>query len=124
MSAARAVQTRSAADIERAMSLNLEAAQSGLGYAENAIQLAIVLGRLDTAFDLARAYFSRTPLGRGFSAEQGVYYRERHTVFLFMPSSATFRADPRFDDLMSSNGLKAYWAKSGHGPDFMSAGPV
>ena len=124
LASAQAIHTRSAADIDRAISLNLEAAQRGLGYTENAIQLAAMVGRLDTAFELAQAYFFEqgpSPTARGFSSEQGIYYREPRTTFLFAPSNAPMREDPRFDRLVDAIGLKAYWAKSGHKPDFMAA---
>jgi hypothetical protein len=124
LASAQAIRSQSAPDIDRAISLNLEAAGRGRGYTENAIQLAAMVGRLDTAFELANGYFfERGPsqTGRGFSPEQGVYYREPRTAFLFMPSNAPMRADPRFDGLVEAIGLKAYWAKSGHKPDFMAA---
>ncbi|MGH6910516.1 MAG: winged helix-turn-helix domain-containing protein [Phenylobacterium sp.] len=124
LASAQAIQTQSAPDIDRAMSLNLEAAHRGAGYTENAIQLAAMVGRLDTAFELARAYFFRRPTARGFSSEQGIYYREPRTIFLFAPSNAPMREDPRFDGLVDAIGLKAYWEKSGHKPDFMAARPA
>lgn len=124
LASAQAIQTQSAPDIDRAMSLNLEAAQRGRGYTENAILLAAMVGRLDTAFELAQAYFfgrGSGPAARSFSSEQGIYYREPRTIFLFAPSNAPMREDPRFDALAGAIGLKAYWMKSGHKPDFMVA---
>jgi len=124
LASAQAIQTQSAPDIDRAMSLNLEAAQRGRGYTENAILLAAMVGRLDTAFELAQAYFigrGPSPMARGFSSEQGIYYREPRTIFLFAPSNAPMREDPRFDGLVDAIGLQAYWLKSGHKPDYLAA---
>lgn len=61
-SVARAMLSQKPADIDAAMRLNLDAAHKGRGFAENAIQFASALGRIDTGFSIAEAYF----FNRGF----------------------------------------------------------
>jgi DNA-binding winged helix-turn-helix (wHTH) protein/tetratricopeptide (TPR) repeat protein len=119
---ARAAASRSPADIDRAMTLNLAAAHQAAGYALNTLQFAAVLGRLDDAFAVAEGYFGRDFKldGLRFSKEAATYYSQLRTFPLFMPSTAAMRADPRFDGLVQRMGLKAYWARSGTLPDYLS----
>lgn len=120
---ARAFETRDPAAIDRVVNELTVQARAAAGHAENGIQFASALGRLDDAFAIAGAYyFSRgyeIPELR-FTLEQGTYtpMRERHTAFLFMPSTARMRADPRFTKLTEEIGLADYWAKSGTTPDY------
>jgi hypothetical protein len=122
LTAARAIQSGARADIDKAVALNLAAAHEGRGYAENALQIAAFLGRLDTAFAVAEAYyFGRgfAPAPLSFSRSQGQYQPEPRTHLLFYPSTATLRADPRFDRLTAEIGLKGYWQTSGNRPDYL-----
>jgi len=120
---AQAMITRAPADIDRAMASNLEAAHKGAGFAENTIQFAAALGRIDTAFEVAEGYY----FGRGFAVgdlrfqpEQRVWTRQRNrrTRLLFMPSTVAMRADPRFEKLVGEIGLERYWRESGKVPDY------
>ena len=121
---AQATRSRAKADIDRAIGMSFEEAHKARGYAENCLQFAAFLGRPDVAFEVAEAYY----FGRGFqlgalsfSKPEGQYYSEPRTYFLFLPSVAPIRADPRFDRLVGEIGLKDYWAKSGHRPDYLAA---
>jgi len=42
----------------------------------------------------------------------------RSTIALFYAEMRAVRADPRFTDLATRNGLLRYWRESGHAPDF------
>jgi predicted Zn-dependent protease len=121
---ARALQTHAQADVDRAVADGLVFARTGAGFAENTIQFASALGRLDDAFAVADAYY----FNRGFvipdvrfTKEQGTYtpLEERQTNFLFFPATAAMRADRRFQPLVERLGLVRYWRQSGITPDYL-----
>jgi DNA-binding winged helix-turn-helix (wHTH) protein/TolB-like protein len=93
------------ADVARAHSAALAAADSGNRYAiENAIEALSVLGFTDDAFTVATRYVpSRCECD--------------HSV-LFNTLTAPMRRDPRFMQLAARQGLVDYWRESGHWPDF------
>jgi len=118
-----ALQSRAPADIETAVRGSMASAPTGAGRAENAMQFTSALGRVDDAFTVAEAYY----FGRGFDVgalrftrQQGAYtpVADRRTWFLFMPSTAAMRADPRFAKLTEEIGLNRYWREAGVIPDF------
>ena len=123
---ALAMLTRTPALIDEAVKRALETARLGAGHAENAIQYAAALGRLDPAFEVCEAYF----FDRGFTVadvrfvpEQRVYTRrdDRRTQFLFYPSTAPLRADARFTALTERLGLERYWREAAVRPDYRQA---
>lgn len=120
---AQAMITRAPADIDKALATNLAAAHRGAGFAENTIQFAAALGRIDTAFEVAQGYY----FGRGFEVgelrfqpEQRVWTRRnnRRTRLLFLPSTQPMRADPRFEKLVEELQLARYWREAGTLPDY------
>ncbi|MCW3847205.1 winged helix-turn-helix domain-containing protein [Sphingomonas sp. LB-2] len=125
MVVAEAAVSRKAADIDKALAANVAAAHRGAGFAENAMQFAVTLGRIDTAFELAQAYYFargfRTgearfpPLQGGFTPQNA-----RRTHLLFMPSTAAMRRDARFDPIVAELGLKRYWDEAGVKPDYLA----
>jgi Tfp pilus assembly protein PilF len=120
VAAARAMASRAPADVDAAVARNMAAAARGVGYAENAMALMAALGRLDDAFALAgRLYDDAQLIGGGarFSSGRFQVASRRQTHHLFMPPTASMRADPRFRPLAARMGLADYWRASGHPPD-------
>ncbi|MDO6415979.1 winged helix-turn-helix domain-containing protein [Sphingomonas sp. BIUV-7] len=123
---AEAVHSGEPVAIDRALAMNIEAAHSGAGFAENMIQFAAFTQRLDDAFRVANGYY----FGRDFdvadvrfTAQQGAYTRlgDRRTYILFLPSTAPMRSDPRFSRLVAELGLERYWQEAGVLPDYRRA---
>jgi len=120
---AQAMISRASGDIDRALALNIEAAHQATGFALNAIQFASALGRLDTAFEVARGCY----FGDGFSIGSPLKYSVQQgrlalgapeTKILFYPSTDAMRHDRRFPALVDALGLSRYWASSGKLPDY------
>jgi DNA-binding winged helix-turn-helix (wHTH) protein/tetratricopeptide (TPR) repeat protein len=123
MRAARAVQSRAAADVESALASQLARAHRGSGYAENAIQFAAAVGRIDDALAILNAYYFGRPFvvpDVRYTVEAGTYspQRDRNSGFLFLPHMAAVRADPRFDSAMTELGMARYWREIGVQPDY------
>jgi DNA-binding winged helix-turn-helix (wHTH) protein/tetratricopeptide (TPR) repeat protein len=99
-------------------------ARRAAGQAENAIQFAAALGRIDVAIELLNAYYFGEPFEVPevrFTVEQGSYTPkfDRLTPFLFNPPLKAVRADPRFNALVARLGLRRYWEQSGSLPDYL-----
>lgn len=123
---ARAMADPTKARVDAVVALWTERAHQGSGYAENAIQFASALGRLDAAFEVAGAYYFSSGFvvpDLRFSREQGSYLplADRETEFLFNPALRPMRADGRFAELVRRIGLDDYWAASGTRPDYRAA---
>lgn len=123
---AQAMLSRAATDVDAALDRIGAVARAGAGHAENAIQYAAGLERRDVAFEICEAYF----FGRGFvvpevrfTARRKTYTPadDRRTNFLFFPSTAPLRTDPRFAALTKTLGLDAYWRESRSRPDYQVA---
>ena len=123
---ATALKTRVKTDIDAAITVSLELAHVGAGYAENFIGFAAAMGRLDEAFMVASALY----FGRGFkvgdlrfSTEQRAYtdFMDRRTRALFYPTGKAMQHDPRFAPLMDELSLTQYWKDAGVVPDYQRA---
>lgn len=118
-----AFESRSTEDVNIAMDGHLEAAKTGLGFAQNAMTFAAEVGDPDTLFMLADSlYFDRglKMSQQRYSREQGLYNpaRRRPSYFLFSPPFAPHWKDARFARLVEEMGLADYWRKTGSTPDY------
>lgn len=119
----RALESRSARDVEAARAANVVAASRSPGFANNALMTLSMLGELDAAFDVAHGYFLRrgpliTTLWEGAGELPVSALRWRRTMALFVPPAAPMRADPRFDALMEGMGIAQYWRARNLRPDY------
>lgn len=91
----------------------------------NAMMLLNVMGAMDAAFDLSRAYYlEQGPIVAAMQWRPGqpaVHdQRRRKTNMLFTPTASAMQRDPRFLPLMDAMGLSEYWDRRGILPDFLS----
>ena len=104
----KARKTRAATDADRALARFRRAAISGPLEGRHLVMAAAALGRTDEAFAAAATWPSSV-------AESPV-----RTGYLFVPSTAAMRRDPRFWDLAARVHLVDYWRVRGVLPDFCS----
>jgi tetratricopeptide (TPR) repeat protein len=116
---ARALQTRAPQDIDAAKRVLLASlpTQGNFGIA-TALPFFAAIGDIDSAFALADAHFfdhgrfalpSPRPIGK---------LTRRDTSFLFRPTVAGLRRDPRFQATLERIGLERYWRQTGTAPDY------
>ena len=117
-----AIASRSERDIARAVEVGEATAGLAPGLAANAIMLFSHLGQLDAAYRVADGLFA----GRGTVVQRvrGKGIRDVYSdpawgrsQFLFIPATASFRADARFPDLCQRMGHVLYWRARGIWPD-------
>jgi tetratricopeptide (TPR) repeat protein len=119
--ALRSAETRA---IEAVFETQRLRARTAAGRAENAIQFAGAVGRVDEAIELLNAYYFGEPFEVPevrFTIEQGTYApkSDRMTQFIFNPPLRAVRADPRFNALTARLGLRRYWEQSNILPDYL-----
>lgn len=124
-----AIATRSPRDIAHALQVCTATASLAPGLAANAIMLFSYLGQLDAAYRVAAGLFE----GRGAVVQQtrgkgmsDVYSDTEwgRSQFLFIPATASLRADERFPELCRQMGHVAYWRKRGIWPDPFVRGAI
>jgi DNA-binding winged helix-turn-helix (wHTH) protein len=115
MATARALNTRDAADIERAAAIHLDDVARSLRGVHSAVRLFAALGRTDTAFALCDAYFFNTG---PYAVSAAGRIIDPDTEFLFLPPLGPMHADPRFMRLTHALGLEGYWRQTGTCPDY------
>lgn len=119
-----ALDTQSLGAVTAATAANLQAATRNQSAAINALLLLGALGAVDAAMDVARGYLLRQgPVAVELERLRGEPsvndQRRRKTMMLWMPATATLRADPRFLSLCRDIGLVEYWRASGTRPDYL-----
>lgn len=122
-----AIGSRRPEEVAQAVELNLAAGRQAPGAAVMAVQHLAFLGALDQAFDVARGYLLRRGPEVGHLRQDEarvVLLNDQHrrkTMMLFIPATASMRADPRFLTLAREMGMADYWAATGKPPDFLRA---
>lgn len=113
------------AAISRVSSQVVAGVQKSVAGVVNAMMLLNMLGAIDAAFDVARAYYlEEGPIiaatnwrpGQPLVPDQ----RRRKTNMLFTPIARGMQRDARFLPLMERMGLAAYWQRRGITPDFLA----
>lgn len=110
----------SKANVDKARVALVEGAERDLRHCRQAILCLPALGQVDAAFDVANLLFlfrnpAKASTARTSSTESTAW---RFAPYLFVPSTAALRADPRFATLADGIGLTAYWEKRGVRPDY------
>jgi DNA-binding winged helix-turn-helix (wHTH) protein/TolB-like protein len=122
----RALATRDAADIAAVERDCADPSKLARDRASWCLQGLVALGRIDTFFADAPAYF---PEQRGATAaERDALWLKmprlaRYTRVLFRKDMQAVRADPRFIPIVERLGLLDYWRSSGKWPDFCTTEP-
>lgn len=114
---ARALAYRRAADVEVAVTVNLQLVRDNIGNAPTALRLFTALGDRDRGFALIEAYlFRRGPLASG--ADPLTLYSPVLTETLFHPYTRILWPDARFAAITRRAGLDAYWKSISFVPAF------
>jgi hypothetical protein len=122
----RALTTQQPADIIEVERDCADPAELARDRAAWCLQTLVALGRLDTFFDVAAAYF---PEQRGATAAErdrrwlDAPRMNRYVRALFRTDMQAVRADPRFIPIVERLGLLDYWRSSGQWPDFCQSEP-
>jgi tetratricopeptide (TPR) repeat protein len=124
-SAVRAAQSRKPAEIEAAVMRVMGGVGRSVAAVVNAMMLLNLMGAIDNAFELARAYYlEQGPIIAALQWRPGQPtvpdQRRRKTNMLFTPTAAAMQRDPRFLPLMREMGLAGYWERRGVLPDFLA----
>jgi DNA-binding winged helix-turn-helix (wHTH) protein/tetratricopeptide (TPR) repeat protein len=119
-----AAQSRQAGEIDRATNLVVAGVSKSVAGVVNALMLLNLMGAVDAAFDVARAYYlEEGPIIAAMDWRPGQPsvpdQRRRKTNMLFTPSAKAMHRDARFMPMMQRMGLADYWNASGNMPDFL-----
>jgi DNA-binding winged helix-turn-helix (wHTH) protein/Tfp pilus assembly protein PilF len=114
---ARALASRSAADIEAAVTANLRSVRGNIRNVPGALHLFTALGDRDRSFDVIHAYLFRSgPLASG--ATPLTPFSPVQTETLFHPYNRILWPDPPFAAMTRKIGLDAYWKSINFVPAF------
>jgi hypothetical protein len=116
-----ALDQRTAASIAAARRANLDAVEKDLRLTSQATLAMSALGEIDTAFEIANAFFavggpSESPRSAKLPVKSTAW---RFAPWLFTPPIAPMRADPRFQSLVDGIGLADYWKARKVRPDYL-----
>lgn len=126
-SAIRAAGNRIGGEIEAANVLVMAGVRQNVAAVVTGMMLLNLMGSIDQAFDLARAYYlEKGPIIAALEWRPGQFFindqRRRKTNMLFTPTAATMQQDSRFLPMMREMGLVDYWNRRGILPDFLAGG--
>lgn len=114
---ARAVISRSGADVDALLAALAQSANNGQVDAERAIRAAAALGHPGVALSVARRLYrdrlTATPRATILPNIGQPSDADPPTVALFLPPAGQLWADPAFLALMKEIGLSAYWRRAG-----------
>lgn len=121
-----AAQSRRATDIEQASASILKQVEASPAAVVSAMMVLNIMGALDTAFDVAHAYYlDRGPILADLNWRPGTFslpdQRRRKSNMLFVPTARVMQNDPRFLPLVRNMGLVEYWNRRGVTPDFLAS---
>lgn len=120
-----AAKSRQPADIDIAVKRIMESVTHSVAAVVNAMMLLNLMGAIDKAFELSRAYYlEEGPIIAAMEWRPGQPIvpdqRRRKTNMLFTPTAAAMQRDPRFLPLMRQMGLTDYWDRRHILPDFLA----
>jgi tetratricopeptide (TPR) repeat protein len=120
-----AAKSRRPADIDVAIQRIMGSVTHSVAAVVNALMLLNLMGAIDKAFELSRAYYlEEGPILAAMEWRPGQPnvpdQRRRKTNMLFTPTAAAMQKDPRFLPLMRQMGLADYWDRRGILPDFLA----
>jgi DNA-binding winged helix-turn-helix (wHTH) protein/tetratricopeptide (TPR) repeat protein len=120
-----AAKSRRPADIDVAIQRIMGSVTHSVAAVVNALMLLNLMGAIDKAFELSRAYYlEEGPILAAMEWRPGQPIvpdqRRRKTNMLFTPTAAAMQKDPRFLPLMRQMGLADYWDRRGILPDFLA----
>jgi hypothetical protein len=120
-----AAKSRQPAEIDAAVRQIMAGVAHSVAAVVNAMMLLNLMGAIDAAFELSRAYYlEQGPIMAALEWRPGQPIvpdqRRRKTNMLFTPTAAAMQRDPRFMPLMREMGLIDYWDRRGVTPDFLA----
>lgn len=121
-----AAQSKRSQEAAAAVAQIMTAVRQNVAAVVNGLMLLNLMGELDAAFDLARAYYlEQGSIAAATHSNPGQLIipdqRRRKTNMLFTPTAAGMQKDERFAPLLTEMGLTTYWRRRGVVPDFLRA---